>query len=229
MTIPELRSLWHSEYHGEPTTQDLIDFQRRRLSHSASRPVSACRTVENMQKHYGDTAVLDAVADTGSIEGAYRLLRREQQRAKRAHRAKQRRNARANQILFRSAVIVDESLVSALANGRDVHTQYNRRMIRATMQRVVRLAGVEYGHSHNNTILLWDLRAGVPLAGAVVSVEMIWTGSDYRLHFWRRSATDPREPVALAIGQSTAEPIMPPLRPLEDLGIRRIPLEALDE
>ena len=148
-----------------------------------------------LRKHYGDTAVLDALAECGSIEAARKQLNRERQIARRKHKQAERREARADQLLFRAVVVIGPELADLLANAKRVRLDSSHRVLRATCQRAISLDGVQHGNRNNNLIVLWDLRAGEPMVGSVAACEMIWTGADYRLHCWRRSvSTDSRAP-----------------------------------
>lgn len=164
-----------------------------------------------LRKHYGDTAVLEAISETGSIEAARKKLNRERQIARRKHKQAERREVRANQVLFRATVAIGSHLARLLASAKRVRSGSLHQMLRATCQRSVWIGSTEHGGVHNNLIVLWDLRAGDPAFGAVAACEMIWTGADYRLHFWRRSANDPSMPMQIDLSSSCNPPIMPPL------------------
>jgi hypothetical protein len=161
-----------------------------------------------LRKHYGDTAVLEAIAETGSIEDARKQLNRDRQRERRQREKAERREVRANQVLFRATVAIGPDLARLLASAKRVRSGSLHQMLRATCQRSVWIGNTEHGSAHNNLIVLWDLRAGDPAFGAVASCEMVWTGADYRLHFWRRR-NDSRQVANLDLSPST--PINPPL------------------
>lgn len=202
-----------------------------------------------LRKHYGDTAVLEAISETGSIEAARKKLNRERQIARRKHKQAERQQSRANQVLFRSSVTIGVELAELLASAKRVRTGSLHSTLRATCQRAISFGGSEHGNHHNNLIVLWDLRAGDPTPGAMASCEMLWTGADYRLHFWRRSANDPRVPVRIELAPADAPgfedaeyfepqyPIMPPQSApvpawaddLSDLRIEKKSLAALED
>ena len=167
-----------------------------------------------LRKHYGDTAVLEAISETGSIEAARKQLNRERQIARRKHKQAERREVRADQLLFRAVVVViGPELADLLANAKRVRSDSSsHRMLRATCQRAISLDGVQHGNRNNNLIVLWDLRAGEPMVGSVAACEMIWTGADYRLHCWRRSvSTDSRAPSQIELVPVEPQyPAMPP-------------------
>lgn len=185
-----------------------------------------------LRKHYGDAAVLDAISETGSIEAARKQLNRERQIARRKHKQAERRETRENQVLFRSTVAIGPELADLLlANAKRVRSGSLHHVLRATCQRAISLGGVQHGNRNNNLIVLWDLRAGEPTPGSVASCEMIWTGADYRLHFWRRSASaDSRVPMQIELAPAEPQyPIMPPMSaPTPAWRIERKALEELE-
>jgi hypothetical protein len=172
-------------------------------------PKDNAETLAILRKCYGDQAVLDALAETGGdVQRARKGLNSQRQRERRAEIRADRSFRRTDQRLFHGPVEIGEGILSL--NSRAVKSSMSgRKLLRGTRQGTLTQDGSEIGTG--NIIVLLDLRIGDGKATA----EVVWTGSEYRVHIRRRSPADERQPVTLDIGQVrvASAPILPPLMP----------------
>ena len=175
---------------------------------SAPPPRPAADTIAMCRKMYGDTATLDALAAAnGDAREANRTLRRELQRSLRAAKRAERRAKRTDEVLYNGPVEIGPRLRAVIDGGREVKCEMGGgRRIRATYQGLITTPdGTETapneaaGYGPGNIIVLYDPRIGTKQATA----EVVWTGSDYRIHIWRRSPLDTRSALPLDISDAT--------------------------
>lgn len=159
-------------------------------------PRPAADTIAICRKMYGDQATLDALAAAnGDAREANRTLRRELQHTIRAAKRAERKARRTDDVLYSGPVEIGPALRAVIDDGREVKCEMGGgKRIRATFQGTLTGLPTEmYDSDGGNHIVLYDPRIGTGQATA----EVVWTGSDYRIHIWKRSLLDTRPPITI--------------------------------
>ena len=123
-----------------------------------------------------------------------RQLRREHQRVRRQEKRAERQVVIGqNQRAFSGRVEILTNLHDLIMHeGRVVVTTHGRQAWRTQFTGTLQCGDHQYrGHF----IVLFDRRA----ASTDECAEIIWTGSDWRVHIWRASPNNQQEPVALEV------------------------------
>ena len=164
---------------------------------------TAAETLSLCRKMYGDQETLDALAAAnGNPQEANRALRRELQRKTRATARADRQARRSNQPIYTGPVEIGSTLRSLIDSGRAVKSAMSGKWLsRATFhgQTLTGLPTEMYNPDPGaNHVCLYDRRADQRPACA----EIVFTGQEYRVHLYRRSPLDTRQPVTLDITEA---------------------------
>ena len=130
-----------------------------------------------------------------------RVMRREHKRIRRQEKRAERQSViGANQRAFSGRVELGTALRDLIEAGKHVVTQHNHKALRAQFSGSIRCGEHQYrGHF----VVLADARAGLVDAlgqwrmADESCAEVIWTGTDWRVHIWRASPQNAQTPTTL--------------------------------
>lgn len=134
-------------------------------------------------------------AQWAGSEARKQYFRTKQQQRRTAKAAKRRTEIATNQRAFSGRVAIGDTLATLIVSGKPVETSHRRSALRAQFTGTLTCGDRSYtGHF----VVLLDQRSRYNESERRCA-EIVWTGSDWRVHIWRASPGNEQDSLALEI------------------------------